>query len=186
MDNVQNPGLLKIFDEILVNAVDNKQRCPEMSVIKVSVDRETNTISVYNDGDGIPIAMHSEYNMYIPSLIFGQLLSGTNFDDTTKKGKTTIVNLLMRFYETDSGDILIDGVSIKDMKREEIRDIFGMVLQDTWLSNGTIRENIAFGKNVDLILVMNNGDIVESGNHEELLKLNGVYANLYNSQFVNE
>lgn len=86
-DNVQNPGLLKIFDEILVNAVDNKQRCPEMSVIKVSVDRETNTISVYNDGDGIPITMHSEYNMYIPSLIFGQLLSGTNFDDTTKKGK---------------------------------------------------------------------------------------------------
>lgn len=203
----------------------------------------------------------------------------------TGAGKTTLVNLLMRFYETDSGDILIDGVSIKDMKREEIRDIFGMVLQDTWLFNGTIRENIAFGKNVDdekiieiakevgiwhyiqtlpgmldfvienedsvssgerqlltiaramvsdnpllildeatsnvdtrteeviqdamdkltlhrtsfviahrlstiknadLILVMNNGDIVESGNHEELLKLNGVYANLYNSQFVNE
>lgn len=203
----------------------------------------------------------------------------------TGAGKTTLVNLLMRFYETDSGDILIDGVSIKDMKREEIRDIFGMVLQDTWLFNGTIRENIAFGKdvddekiieiakevgiwhyiqtlpgmldfvienedsvssgerqlltiaramvsdnpllildeatsnvdtrteeviqdamdkltlhrtsfviahrlstikNADLILVMNNGDIVESGNHEELLKLNGVYANLYNSQFVNE
>lgn len=203
----------------------------------------------------------------------------------TGAGKTTLVNLLMRFYETDSGDILIDGVSIKDMKREEIRDIFGMVLQDTWLFNGTIRENIAFGKdvddekiieiakevgiwhyiqtlpgmldfvienedsvssgerqlltiaramvsdnpllildeatsnvdtrteeviqdamdkltlhrtsfviahrlstikNADLILVMQSGDIVESGNHEELLKLNGVYANLYNSQFVNE
>lgn len=203
----------------------------------------------------------------------------------TGAGKTTLVNLLMRFYEVDSGDILIDGVSIKDMKREEIRDIFGMVLQDTWLFNGTIRENIAFGayvdddkiieiakevgiwhyiqtlpgmldfvienedsvssgerqlltiaramvsdnpllildeatsnvdtrteeviqdamdkltlhrtsfviahrlstiKNADLILVMQSGDIVESGNHEELLKLNGVYANLYNSQFVNE
>lgn len=203
----------------------------------------------------------------------------------TGAGKTTLVNLLMRFYETDSGDILIDDVSIKDMKREEIRDIFGMVLQDTWLFNGTIRENIAFGKdvddekiieiakevgiwhyiqtlpgmldfvienedsvssgerqlltiaramvsdnpllildeatsnvdtrteeviqdamdkltlhrtsfviahrlstikNADLILVMQSGDIVESGNHEELLKLNGVYANLYNSQFVNE
>ena len=84
--DLQNPGLLKIFDEILVNAVDNKQRCPEMTTIKVMVDRETNTISVYNDGDGIPVAMHPEYNTYIPSLIFGQLLSGTNFDDTTKKG----------------------------------------------------------------------------------------------------
>ena len=57
-----------------------------MTTIKVMVDRETNTISVYNDGDGIPVAMHPEYNTYIPSLIFGQLLSGTNFDDTTKKG----------------------------------------------------------------------------------------------------
>lgn len=85
----QNPGLLKIFDEILVNAVDNKQRCPEMSVIKVTVDKESNTISIYNDGDGIPVAMHPEYNTYIPSLIFGQLLSGTNFDDSTKKGYNT-------------------------------------------------------------------------------------------------
>ena len=78
--------MVKIFDEILVNAVDNKQRCPEMTTIKVSVDQKTNTISIYNDGDGIPVAVHPEYKVYIPSLIFGQLLSGTNFDDTSKKG----------------------------------------------------------------------------------------------------
>ena len=78
--------MIKIFDEILVNAIDNKQRCPEMTTIKVSVDRATNSITVYNDGDGIPVAIHPEYKMHIPSLIFGQLLSGTNFNDATKKG----------------------------------------------------------------------------------------------------
>ncbi len=204
----------------------------------------------------------------------------------TGAGKTTLVNLLMRFYELDGGDITIDGVSIKDMPREEVHDIFGMVLQDTWMFEGTIRENILFSKdglsdekleeilkeagishyvhtlpngldyfvenetsisggqkqlmtiaramaenapllildeatsnvdtrteeliqtamdkltegrtsfviahrlstikNADLILVMQDGNIVEQGNHESLLALNGFYANLYNSQFANE
>ena len=204
----------------------------------------------------------------------------------TGAGKTTLVNLLMRFYELDGGDITIDGVSIKDMPREEVHDIFGMVLQDTWMFEGTIRENILFSKdgvtdeqleeimkeagishyvhtlpngldyfvenesgisggqkqlmtiaramaenapllildeatsnvdtrteeliqtamdkltegrtsfviahrlstikNADLILVMRDGNIVEQGNHESLLALNGFYANLYNSQFANE
>ncbi len=63
----------------------------------------------------------------------------------TGAGKTTIVNLLMRFYEIDSGDILIDGISIKEMTRSEVRELFGMVLQDTWLFEGTIRENISYG-----------------------------------------
>ncbi|HOK63536.1 MAG TPA: ABC transporter ATP-binding protein, partial [Soehngenia sp.] len=202
----------------------------------------------------------------------------------TGAGKTTIVNLLMRFYEIDDGEILIDGVNTKDMKREDVRKLFGMVLQDTWLFNGTIKENIAYGKenatdeeiikaaklaqadhfirtlpkgydtvlneeasnisqgqkqlltiarailanptilildeatssvdtrteiliqkgmdvlmkgrtsfviahrlstikNADMILVMNNGQIIEQGTHEELMKLNGFYADLYNSQF---
>lgn len=57
-----------------------------MTTIKVNVDRSTNTITVYNDGDGIPVALHPEYKIYIPSLIFGQLLSGTNFNDTDKRG----------------------------------------------------------------------------------------------------
>ncbi len=64
----------------------------------------------------------------------------------TGAGKTTIVNLLMRFYEINSGDILIDGISIKDLTRSNIRDIFGMVLQDTWMFEGTLRENIVYNK----------------------------------------
>ena len=62
----------------------------------------------------------------------------------TGAGKTTIVNLLMRFYETTGGDILLDGVSIREMKRSEVHEHFGMVLQDTWLFEGTIRENLIF------------------------------------------
>lgn len=198
-------------------------------------------------------------------------------------GKTTLVNLLMRFYETDSGEILIDGVSTKDMTREYVRGLFGMVLQDSWLFEGTIRENICYGnegtseeamieackaanvhhfimslpggynmvlneeanisqgqrqlltiaramvdnapmlildeatssvdtrteqniqeamdrlmkgrtsfviahrlstiKNADLILVMKNGNIIEQGNHEQLMAQGGFYSELYNSQF---
>ena len=64
----------------------------------------------------------------------------------TGAGKTTLVNLLMRFYEISGGAILIDGIDIRDMRRGELRTMFGMVLQDTWLFNGTIRENIAYGR----------------------------------------
>ncbi|CZR97606.1 MULTISPECIES: ABC transporter ATP-binding protein [unclassified Clostridioides] len=202
----------------------------------------------------------------------------------TGAGKTTIVKLLMRFYDVNSGAILIDGHNIKDFNRSELREMFGMVLQDTWLFSGSIMENIRYGKlnatdeevieaaksahvhrfiktlpdgykmklneeasnvsqgqkqlltiarailadpkilildeatssvdtrtevliqkamdnlmegrtsfviahrlstirDADMILVMNEGDIVEQGNHEELLKKGGFYANLYNSQF---
>lgn len=201
----------------------------------------------------------------------------------TGASKTTLVNLLMRFYETDSGEILIDGVSTKDMTREYVRGLFGMVLQDSWLFEGTIRENICYGneetseeamieackaanvhhfimslpggynmvlneeanisqgqrqlltiaramvdnapmlildeatssvdtrteqniqeamdrlmkgrtsfviahrlstiKNADLILVMKNGNIIEQGNHEQLMAQGGFYSELYNSQF---
>lgn len=201
----------------------------------------------------------------------------------TGAGKTTIVNLLMRFYELKSGDITIDGISTKDMKREDVHDLFDMILQDTWLFKGTIRENLVYNKenvsdaeldkacravglhhfistlpngydtvlddnanlsegqkqqltiaramvkdapllildeatsnvdtrtelviqnamdkltegrtsfviahrlstikNADVILVMRNGDIVEMGNHTELLAKQGFYAELYNSQF---
>lgn len=204
----------------------------------------------------------------------------------TGAGKTTMVNLLMKFYEISSGDIVIDGTSIKDLSRENIHSLFTMVLQDTWLFSGTIKENIVYNhknisdeeikqicetigldhfiktlpngyntelednesisagqkqlltiargmvedapflildeatsnvdtrteelvqkamdkltegktsfiiahrlstiKNADLILVMNEGDIIEQGNHNDLIKKNGFYANLYNSQFDNE
>ena len=200
----------------------------------------------------------------------------------TGAGKTTIVNLLMRFYDVDSGRITVDGVDINDMKRSEVHSLFGMVLQDTWLFEGTFKENIKYDKdvpdekvieaaqaagihhfimtmpqgydtilneeanvsqgqkqlitiaramvenapflildeatssvdtrtevliqeamdklmagrtsfiiahrlstikNADLILVMKDGDIIEQGNHDELLALGGFYAELYNSQF---
>ena len=203
----------------------------------------------------------------------------------TGAGKTTMVNLLMRFYEVNSGDILIDGVSVKDMPREEVHDLFGMVLQDTWMFEGTLRENIVYSKdatdeelkkacdaagithyiatqpggldhyvengdeisggqkqlitiaramienapmlildeatsnvdtrteeliqtamdnltrgrtsfviahrlstikNADLILVMNDGNIIEQGTHDELIAGDGFYAKLYNSQFAGE
>src|SRR5574344_1720106 len=202
----------------------------------------------------------------------------------TGAGKTTMVKLLMRFYDVNSGKILLDGHNIKEFNRGELRKMFGMVLQDTWLFSGTVKENIKYGvedatdiqvieaakaahvhhfiktlsngydakineessnisagqkqlltiarviladpkilildeatssidtrteqqiqaamdnlmkgrtsfiiahrlstiKNADLILVMDHGDIVEQGKHEELLNENGFYANLYNSQF---
>ena len=167
----------------------------------------------------------------------------------TGAGKTTIVNLLMKFYEINNGDILIDNISYKDLTRENIHDLFTMVLQDTWLFNGTIRDNIKFNKknisdkkiwdicskvgvdhfikslpngldyiinddtrteelvsvamdklskgktsfiiahrlstikNADKILVMNDGNIIEQGNHKELMELKGFYKELYESQF---
>ncbi len=64
----------------------------------------------------------------------------------TGAGKTTIVNLLMRFYDVDEGDILIDGISTKEMKRERVHDLFDMILQDTWLFDGTVRENLVYNK----------------------------------------
>uniref|UniRef100_A0A182MCQ8 DNA topoisomerase 2 n=1 Tax=Anopheles culicifacies TaxID=139723 RepID=A0A182MCQ8_9DIPT len=79
------PGLYKIFDEILVNAADNKQRDPKMSTIKVEINQETNTISVWNDGHGIPVVMHKEEKMFVPTMIFGHLLTSSNYNDEEEK-----------------------------------------------------------------------------------------------------
>ncbi|XP_061616843.1 DNA topoisomerase 2-beta isoform X1 [Phyllopteryx taeniolatus] len=79
------PGLYKIFDEILVNAADNKQRDKNMSAIKINVDPESNTISVWNNGKGIPVVEHKDEKMYVPALIFGHLLTSSNYDDDEKK-----------------------------------------------------------------------------------------------------
>jgi DNA topoisomerase II len=83
------PALYKIFDEILVNAADNKQRDPTMSWIKVDIDVENGLISVANNGKGIPVAMHSKEKMYIPELIFGNLLTSDNYDDKKNNKRTT-------------------------------------------------------------------------------------------------
>uniref|UniRef100_A0A8D0CLK3 DNA topoisomerase 2 n=1 Tax=Scleropages formosus TaxID=113540 RepID=A0A8D0CLK3_SCLFO len=79
------PGLYKIFDEILVNAADNKQRDKNMSCIKVNIDPENNIISVWNNGKGIPVVEHKVEKVYVPALIFGQLLTSSNYDDDQKK-----------------------------------------------------------------------------------------------------
>ncbi|KAK2614052.1 hypothetical protein N8I77_000912 [Diaporthe amygdali] len=79
------PGFYKIFDEILVNAADNKQRDKGMSYIKITIDRENGEISVENDGKGIPVEMHEKEGCYIPEMVFGHLLAGSNFDDNEKK-----------------------------------------------------------------------------------------------------
>ncbi|KAI0935640.1 hypothetical protein AcV5_004006 [Taiwanofungus camphoratus] len=79
------PGFFKIVDEILVNAADNKINDPSMDTIKVTINAENNLISVYNNGRGIPIEMHSKEKIYIPELIFGHLLSSSNYDDDEKK-----------------------------------------------------------------------------------------------------
>lgn len=79
------PGLYKIFDEILVNAVDNKQRDPTTSTIKVNIDSDKNEITIWNNGRGIPITKHESEGLFIPELIFGTLLTSSNYDDTVKK-----------------------------------------------------------------------------------------------------
>ncbi|KAF9141358.1 DNA topoisomerase 2 [Mortierella sp. GBA39] len=79
------PGLYKIVDEILVNAADNKIRDPTMDTIKVEIDKENGMISVYNNGKGIPVEIHKTENCYVPELIFGHLLTSSNYDDSQKK-----------------------------------------------------------------------------------------------------
>ncbi|VDP19170.1 unnamed protein product [Onchocerca flexuosa] len=79
------PGLYKIFDEILVNAADNKQRDSKMNLIKININKETNEISVFNNGKGIPVVLHKVEQLYVPELIFGTLLTSSNYDDSERK-----------------------------------------------------------------------------------------------------
>jgi DNA topoisomerase-2 len=79
------PGLYKIFDEILVNAADNKQRDPKMDALRVQIDVDGCCISVYNNGDGIPVEIHQEERVYVPEMIFGHLLTSSNYNDNEKK-----------------------------------------------------------------------------------------------------
>ncbi|KAJ2475474.1 DNA topoisomerase 2, partial [Coemansia sp. RSA 2052] len=79
------PGLYKIVDEILVNAADNKARDPTMKRIEVTIDRENGVISIQNDGKGIPIEIHREHDAYVPELIFGHLLTSSNYNDKEEK-----------------------------------------------------------------------------------------------------
>lgn len=84
--HVQVPGLYKIFDEILVNAADNKQRDRSMNKLAVTIDPAANTLSVWNNGRAVPVVVHAEHGVYVPELIFGHLLTSSNYDDDEKKG----------------------------------------------------------------------------------------------------
>ena len=108
------PGLYKIFDEIVVNAADNKQRDPTMCKMDITVDAEKNQISVLNNGKGIPIQMHREEGVYVPTLIFGHLLTGSNFDDNEKKttgGRNGYGAKLANVFSTE---FVVECVSIED------------------------------------------------------------------------
>ena len=98
------PGLYKIYDEILVNAHDHTHRCHTCNIIKVNIDQKTGRITVWNNGKGIDIAMHKKHKMLVPSLIFGELLSGTNYDDTEKRtvgGMNGLGAKLANIYSTE-------------------------------------------------------------------------------------
>jgi DNA topoisomerase II len=79
------PALYKIFDEIIVNAADNYHRSKKMDLIDVKISKEKGYISVKNNGEGIPVAIHKEHKIYVPELIFGHLLTGSNYDDNEER-----------------------------------------------------------------------------------------------------
>ena len=99
-----SPGLYKIFDEVLVNAADNFQRDTTMRFIKVEINQATGTISVHNDGHGIPIEIHKKHKMYVPEMIFGELLTGSSFDDSEAKvtgGRNGLGAKLANIYSSE-------------------------------------------------------------------------------------
>ena len=114
------PGLYKIFDEVLVNAADNKQRDKNMKEIKVTVNREKGEISVRNDGRGIPIEIHEREKIYIPEMIFGHLLTSSNYDDDEQKvtgGRNGYGAKLCNVYSTEFSLETIDSVKGKRYKQ---------------------------------------------------------------------
>lgn len=114
------PGLYKIFDEIIVNAADNKQRNADQTYIKINLSRETGEISVENNGKGIPIEIHQKEKIYIPELIFGHLLAGSNFDDDEKKtvgGRNGYGSKLCNVFSTEFSIELQDKENGKRYKQ---------------------------------------------------------------------
>lgn len=114
------PGLYKIFDEILVNAADNKQRDPKMDSLKVVIDPEKNLISVYNNGDGVPVEVHQEEGVYVPEMIFGHLLTSSNYDDNVKKttgGRNGYGAKLTNIFSTEFVIETADGKRQKKYKQ---------------------------------------------------------------------
>jgi len=118
------PGLYKIFDEILVNAADNKQRDPSMNMIQVEINQEENRISVWNNGRGVPVQIHQEHGIYVPDLIFGHLLTSSNYDDNDKKttgGRNGFGAKLANIFSTEFTVRTYDG-STGQMFKKTWRD----------------------------------------------------------------
>ncbi|KAK1370431.1 DNA topoisomerase 2 [Heracleum sosnowskyi] len=114
------PGLYKIFDEILVNAADNKQRDPKMDCLRVDIDVDSNLISVFNNGDGVPVEIHKEEGVYVPELIFGHLLTSSNYDDDQKKttgGRNGYGAKLANIFSTEFVIETADGKRLKKYKQ---------------------------------------------------------------------
>lgn len=114
------PGLYKIFDEILVNAADNKQRDPSMDSVKVEINIQQNMISVYNNGDGVPVEIHGEEGVYVPEMIFGHLLTSSNYDDTQKKttgGRNGYGAKLANIFSTEFTIETADGKRLRRYKQ---------------------------------------------------------------------
>ncbi|QTF49396.1 topoisomerase II [Acanthamoeba polyphaga mimivirus] len=98
------PGLYKIYDEVIVNAADHNKRCQTCNIIKVDIDQKTGQISVWNNGDGIDVAIHKEHNIWVPSMIFGELLTSTNYDKNEEKtvgGKNGFGAKLANIYSVE-------------------------------------------------------------------------------------
>uniref|UniRef100_A0A0N5ANS0 DNA topoisomerase 2 n=1 Tax=Syphacia muris TaxID=451379 RepID=A0A0N5ANS0_9BILA len=121
------PGLYKIFDEILVNAADNKQRDPKMSLIRISINREKNEVSVFNNGKGIPVVHHKIENMFVPELIFGTLLTSSNYNDDERKvtgGRNGYGAKLCNIFSTE--------FTVETSSKE-----YGKSFKQTWKNNMT-------------------------------------------------
>ena len=121
------PGLYKIFDEILVNAADNKQRDASMSALRVTIDAAANSISVWNNGRGVPVTMHKEHKVYVPELIFGHLLTSSNYDDDERKvtgGRNGYGAKLANIFSTEFTVETADGAR-GQRYRQTFRDNMG-------------------------------------------------------------
>ena len=106
-----NPGIYKIFDEIVTNASDECQRNKSVKNIKIDFDISNNSISVTNDGSGIPIQIHKDHNIYVPELIFGNLLSSSNYDDTKKRTTGGLNGLGAKLTNIYSTTFIIETVT---------------------------------------------------------------------------
>ena len=112
-----NPGLMKIFDEILVNAIDHTVRDKTTTVIKVDIDPERGSISVFNDGTGIPVVKHEQYDIWIPELIFGNLLTSSNYDDTQQRVVGGVNGYGAKACNIFSKEFIVETIDSKNKKK---------------------------------------------------------------------